>query len=152
MNQKKNNFHFDIPIAVIVIALIFSFPVGVLLAFLRLVFPPEKGAKKSNTQIGSEGGRLKADAKNPSGQRANQNGLHGEEVRARTNGKNGKVKHSIGAVLSTGVCIGAFVLGILGVFSVFDGTVQDIPHKLLQYVAPFMTVSGISYLFSLFFE
>ncbi len=152
MNRKKNDFHFDIPIAVIIIALIFSFPVGVILTVLRLIFPPEKGSKKSNSDplFGSD--RETVNARNQSDYSAGVPSSHFATNRSKAKGKNSKVKKSLGTVLSTVLCVISLVLGVLGVFSVFDGPVGDIPQKLLQYVAPFLTVSGISYLFSLFFK
>lgn len=155
MNNKKNNFNFDIPIPVILIALIFSFPIGVILAVLRAVSTPtgkktvENAGRKAEEAFDDIFSKVTADEK--------KKPPTAETVHTpRPEGKKKKKKHKTPAsvVLLWIACILFFVIGLFGVMGALaDFTTAGLfLRDLMQYPAPFMTLSGICYLLTLFFK
>jgi len=146
--SRNQNFHFDIPIPIIVLAYFFNPPIGVVLTVLRLISVPKAG-------------KTVDEAVKTAGKKVDEvlSGLGGEQnTGTRQAGKRGaarrKKRTSAGVVLSMISCIFFFILGIIMMFGAlasfwsFGSFIEDV----LRYVFPFMCLSGGSYLMSLFFK
>ncbi len=172
--MKQNN-QFDIPIPVILLALVFAFPIGVILAVLRAVSSAdaekkieniENTVKKAGDTINDAWSMASADFQSnrqkqnapsaapgtPAASAVNRNAQ--AAYRAANAKKPKKQKTSAGLVLSTIACILCFVIGLFGLFGAVSGASSfgQLVGNLLRSAAPFMTLSGISYLASLFFK
>ncbi len=153
MSKKQNDFHFDIPIPVIIIALICSFPIGVILAVLRLVSSSDgnkelrDGKEKLENTIDHLFNKTDAEKREV---RENVQATKRSSVSSKKR-KNGS-KRSSGTILSGVVCALFFVLGLFGLLASFSDGIGQIPGNFIRNVVPFMTVSGIAYLFSVFFK
>jgi len=163
LKGKQNGFNFDIPIPVIIIALFFSFPIGIILAVLRYVSSAsgeqkirdvsKKAEEKVNEFLTKKDDRTEKKAEHIS---FSDESFVVKEKKSKDakagRGKPIKKKRSAGTILSTVFCILFFVVGLFGLLGSFSDGVDQIVGNLIQQVVPFMTVSGISYLFSVFFK
>ena len=118
MSRNPDNFHFDIPIPIIVLAYCFSPPIGVVLTILRAISIPDtrkkvKNAVKEAGELFDEAAVMRKEEK----QGRQQN--YSRTAESEKNAKKRKKGPSAGVVLSTISCILFFIIGILTLLSAF---------------------------------
>lgn len=151
MKKKSDNFHFDIPIPIIILAYMFNAPIGVVLTILRFISIP-----KADGEIKETAQRIEREIRESVKQGGKSSDFRAEsrtEERRRKK-ETRKQGRSTGVVLSMLVCVLSFALGILALFGSFASVTSfgDFCQNVIRLVFPFMCISGGAYLSALFFR